>query len=187
MLLFLLLSTLAQKLVKHLPPQSATMIREFAPASGGVPAGFPSLPVKEFAMQKKNPLLAGLLNMLVPGSGYWYVDQDRARFIKTLIVGIAAIAALIVAGSIFQNITGFAVSQGACTGILLLIVLVPLFLKGQQAATQHNFALDNASTYTARQHGDDAAQLAKNQNLRDKGYISEQEFDSRKDRIESKK
>jgi hypothetical protein len=32
-------------------------------------------------MDKKNPLLAGLFNMLVPGSGYWYVDQDRERFI----------------------------------------------------------------------------------------------------------
>jgi uncharacterized membrane protein len=138
-------------------------------------------------MEKKNPLLAGLFNMLVPGSGYWYVDQDRDRFLKTLIIGIAAIAAMIVVGTIFQNTRGFPLPEGLCTGILLLFVLVPLFLKGQRAATQHNFVLDNASMYTARQHGNDAAQLAKNQNLRDKGYISEQEYDSRKDRIETKK
>jgi Predicted membrane protein len=138
-------------------------------------------------MEKKNPLLAGVLNMLVPGSGYWYVDRDRDRFIKTLIVGIAAIAALIVVGTIFQNTTGFPLPQGVCIGILLLIVLVPLFQNGQRAANHHNFVLDNASMYTTRQHGNNAAQLAKNQDLRDKGYISEQEYDSRKDKITSKK
>ena len=138
-------------------------------------------------MAKKNPLLAGLLNMLMPGSGYWYVDQDGGRFIKTLLVGIAAIAALIVLGSIFQNTTGFPLPQGLCIGILLLIVLVPLFRNGQKAAFHHNFVLDNAAMYTTRQHGTGEAQLARNQSLRDKGYISEQEYDSRKDSITSKK
>lgn len=137
-------------------------------------------------MDKKNPLLAGLFNMLVPGSGYWYVDQDRGRFIKTLVIGIAAIAALIVVGNIIQHTTGFPLPQGLCVGILLLIPLVPLFLNGQKAATHHNFVIDNASLYTARQHGTDEAQLARNQHLRDKGLISEQEYDSRKDNIASK-
>jgi hypothetical protein len=54
----------------------------------GIPAGFSSLPVKAFAMEKKNPLPAGLFNMLVPGSGYWYVNRDRGRFSKTLIIGV---------------------------------------------------------------------------------------------------
>lgn len=138
-------------------------------------------------MEKKNPLLAGLLNMLVPGSGYWYVDQDRERFIKTLIIGIAAIAAIIVVGTIFQNTTGFPLPQGLCIGILLLLVLVPLFRNGQRAAFHHNFVVDNAAMYTTRQHGTGEAQLARNQHLRDKGLISEQEYDSRKDSITSKK
>lgn len=138
-------------------------------------------------MEKKNPLLAGLLNMLVPGSGYWYVDQDRERFIKTLIVGIVAIAALIVLGNILQNTTGFPLPQGLCIGILLLMVLVPLFRNGQTAAIHHNFVLDNAVLYTARQRGNNQAQLARNQNLRDKGLISEQEYDSHKDSITSRK
>ena len=138
-------------------------------------------------MDKKNPLLAGLFNMLMPGSGYWYVDQDRERFIKTLIVGIAAVAAMVVLGTILQKTTGFPLPQGLCMGMLLLIVLVPLFLNGQRAAVHHNFVIDNASLYTARQRGNDEAQLARNQNLRDKGYISEQEYDSRKDSIASKK
>ena len=138
-------------------------------------------------MEKKNPLLAGLLNMLVPGSGYWYVDQDRGRFIKTLIIGRAAIAAMTVVGISLQKTTGFPLPQGVCVGILLLIVLVPLFLNGQRAAVHHNFVMDNAGLYNARQQGNKEAQLAKNQDLRDKGLISEQEYDSRKDNIASKK
>jgi hypothetical protein len=138
-------------------------------------------------MEKKNPLLAGLFNILVPGSGYWYVNQDRGRFIKTLIIGIVAITAMIVVGGILQSTTGFPLPQGLCIGILLLMVLVPLFLNGQKAAIHHNFVIDNASLYTARQHGTDETQLARNQHLRDKGLISEQEYDSRKDNIASKK
>jgi hypothetical protein len=137
-------------------------------------------------MDKKNPLLAGLFNMLVPGSGYWYVDQDRERFIKTLVVGIAAIAAMIVVGTILQKTTGFPLPQGLCVSMLLLIVLMPLFLNGQKAAIHHNFVMDNVSLYTARQQGTDEAQLARNQHLRDKGLISEQEYDSRKDNITAK-
>jgi len=138
-------------------------------------------------MEKKNPLLAGLLNMLVPGSGYWYVDEDRGHFIKTLLIGIAAIVAMVVVGTTLQKTTGFPLPQGTCVGMLLLIVLVPLFLNGQKAASHHNFVIDNASLYTGRQHGTGEAQLARNQHLRDKGMISEQEYDSRKDNLTSKK
>ena len=137
-------------------------------------------------MEKKNPLLAGLFNMLLPGSAYWYVDQDRERFIKTLMIGVAAIVTLIVIGNIFQSTVGFPLPQGVCIGILLLFVLVPLFRNGQRAAFHHNFVLDNAAMYTMRQHGTGETQLARNQHLRDKGLISEQEYDSRKDSITSK-
>ena len=137
-------------------------------------------------MDKKNPLLAGLFNMLVPGSAYWYVDKDRGRFIKTLIIGGAAIAAVIVLGTMLQNTTGFPLPQGLCMGILLLIVLVPLFLSGQRAANHHNFTIDSAALYTARQRGSNEAQLTRNRDLRDKGYISEQEYESRKDSITKK-
>jgi hypothetical protein len=125
--------------------------------------------------------------MLVPGLGYWYVDQDRERFVKTLIIGVAAIAALIVVGNIFQNTTGFPLPQGFCIGILLLFVLVPLFRNGQRAAFHYDFVLDNAAMYTTRQHGTGEAQLARNQHLREKGLISKQEYNSRKDSITSKK
>ena len=137
-------------------------------------------------MEKKNPVLAGLFNMLLPGSGYWYVDRDRRHFLRILIVGAAALAAVIWIGNILQNTTGFPLPQGICTGILLLLVLVPLFMNGQRAAVQHNFVIDNANIYAARQRGSEKAQLERNQDLRDKGYISEQEFESRKDSITNK-
>jgi hypothetical protein len=140
----------------------------------------------EFAM-KKNPLIAGLLNMLVPGSGYLYVDNDRGHFIRSLIIGVAAIAVMVMIGNAIQHTQGYPLPQGLCMGILLLIVLVPLFQNGQKAANQHNFVIDSAILYNERQRGSDEAQLARNQSMRDKGLISKQEYDSRKDNISSKK
>lgn len=136
---------------------------------------------------KKNPLITGMLNMLIPGSGYLYVDNDRGRFIKTIIGGIAAITVMVLLGNAIQNSKGYALPQGLCMGILLLIVLVPLFLSGQKTANHHNMVIDNATVFNARQQGSDDAQLAKNQSLRDKGMISEQEYDSRKTGLSSKK
>jgi len=137
-------------------------------------------------MEKKNPLLAGLFNMLLPGSGYWYVDRDRGRFIKILIIGVAAIIAVVMFGTFLQNTTGFPLPQGVCMFILLLFVLVPLFLAGQRAANHHNFVIDNATMFTARQHGSNEAQVARNIDLREKGYISESEYESRKDNLTKK-
>jgi hypothetical protein len=114
------------------------------------------------------------------------VDKDRGRFVKILILGVAAIAAMIAIGTLLQNTTGFPLPQGLCMGVLLMIVLVPLFLSGQRTANHHNFVLDSASLYNARQSGSSEAQLTRNQGLRDKGYISEQEFESRKDGINKK-
>jgi hypothetical protein len=71
--------------------------------------------------------------MLVPGSGYWYVDKDRDRSIKIFIIAIGAIAVIVVVSNILQNTTGFPLPQGLCMGILLLMVLVPLFRNGQTA------------------------------------------------------
>lgn len=51
---------------------------------------------------------------------------------------------------------------------------VPLFQGDQKAAIHPNFVLDSAAAYTARQRGP----AAKNQNLRDKGHLSEQEDDN---------
>lgn len=137
-------------------------------------------------MEEKNPFLAGLFNMLVPGSAYWYVDKDRARFLRALMIGITAFVAMIVLGSILQRAGGFPLPQSMCPAMLLLVILIPLFLSGQKVAKRHNSMRDKATNFNARQLGTDEDQLAKNQDLRDKGMISKQEYDSRKDSINRK-
>jgi hypothetical protein len=133
--------------------------------------------------EKKNPLIAGVLNMFLPGSGYLYVKNDRNRFIKTFIGGGLLIAVLIVLGNAIQNIRNYSLPQGLCTGILLLIVLVPLFLSGQKMAHLHNNMIDDATYYDNRRaasSGTDDAKLAKLQKMRDEGLISETEFQKKK-------
>jgi hypothetical protein len=140
--------------------------------------------------QIKNPLIAGLVNMLVPGSGYLYVDNDRARFLKTFIGGILLIAVMLALGNAIQNIRGYSLPQGLCIGILLLLVFVPLFVMGQKTAHVHNTGLDEATHYNAQRQttqGTDDAQLGKIQKMRDEGLISEQEYQTKKGRLSSRK
>lgn len=138
-------------------------------------------------MEKKNSLVVGLLNMLVPGVAHMYVSGDRNRFIKVLIIGVVALVVVLFGGSALQRTPGYPLPQGLCIGVLLLFVYVPLFLSGQKIANQHNMVVDSASTYNSRQFGTDDQQLAKNQQLFNSGLISKQEYDSRKNNIKSKK
>ena len=137
-------------------------------------------------MENKKPLFAGLLNMVVPGLGYLYTQNDMGRFIKTLIGGIAAIVVLFFIGNAMQNSTSISLPQGTCPGALMLVVLVPLFLSGQKMADQHNKRIKNATRYDSKQHGSVESQLTKNQEMRDKHIISKEEYESRKDDISSK-
>ena len=98
-------------------------------------------------MEKKNPMLAGLLNMFVPGSVYWFVEKDHNRFIKTLLGGIVVLFAVLQLGNAIQRIRNYSLPQGVCTGILILLVLVPLFLIGQKTAHLHNQRLENTARY----------------------------------------
>ena len=140
--------------------------------------------------EKKNPLLAGLFNMLVPGSGYLYVENDRNRFIKTLVGGVALIVVAVTLGNAIQNTRGFSLPQGLCTGILLLILFVPLFLIGQKTANSHNKMLDNTAHYDLHRpasQGSNEAKLDKLQKMRDEGLVSEKVYQKKKDEISSKK
>lgn len=133
--------------------------------------------------EKKKPIITGVLNMFVPGSGYLYVDNDRNRFIKTFIGAGLLITAVIFLGNAIQNIRGYPLSQGPCTGILLLIIFVPLFLTGQKIAHQHNDMIENTSHYNehrAASQGSDDAKLEKIQKMRDEGLISDQEYQKKK-------
>ena len=142
-------------------------------------------------MQKenKNPIIAGLFNMLLPGSAYLYVDNDRSRFIKTLIFGIALIAVMFTLGNAIQNVRDYSLPQGLCPGILLLMVFVPLFMIGQKTANLHNSELNDASRYnsqrqTSQETGD--IQRSKLEKMRDEGLISDQEYQRKKDKLSSK-
>ena len=121
--------------------------------------------------------------MFLPGSGHLYVKNDHNRFIKTFIGGGLLIAILIVLGNAIQNIRNYSLPQGLCTGILLLVVLVPLFLNGQKMAHLHNEMIDNTAYYDKRRvasQGNDDAKLEKLQKMRDEGLISEMEFQKKK-------
>lgn len=140
--------------------------------------------------ENKNPLIAGLVNMLIPGASYLYVEKDRTRFITTLIGGILVIAAMLTLGNAIQNIRGYSLPQGLCPGALLLVVLVPLFVMGQRSARLHNSGMDETAHYNAQRqttHGTDDIQLGKIQKMRDEGLISEQEYQAKKGKVSSKK
>jgi hypothetical protein len=133
--------------------------------------------------EKKNPIVAGLLNMFIPGAGYLYVDNDRRRFITTLAGGILVIAVAVVLSNAIQNVRGYSLPQGLCTGVLLLLVFVPLFLTGQKIANQRNNMIDSTAHYNVLRtpsQGSDDARLGRIQKMRDEGLISEQEYDKKK-------
>ena len=114
-------------------------------------------------MEKKNPMLAGLLNMFVPGSVYWYVDQDLSRFIKTLLGGVVLLFAMVQLGNAIQGIRNYSLPQGVCMGILILLVLAPLFLVGQRTASQHNQRIESTALYTLHRHPAHGEGLVPNQ------------------------
>jgi len=140
--------------------------------------------------EKKNPLIAGVLNMLIPGAGYLYVDNDRNKFIKTFIGGVLLIAVMVTLSNAIQNIHGYSLPQGICIGSLLLIVLVPLFLTGQKSANMRNNMIDSTAQYNthrASSQDNGEAGLSKLQKMRDEGLISEQEYQKKKNNISAKK
>jgi hypothetical protein len=139
---------------------------------------------------KKNPLLAGLFNMLVPGSVNIYVNKKWRKFILTFTGMIILLAIAIWVGVSLQGTRSFSLPQGVCPGALTLIVLVPLFLNGLNMAREYNKILEYEVLNDARKpvsQDDDEEQLKKIQKLRDEGLISEQQYDTRKSKIASQK
>ena len=70
----------------------------------------------------KNPLLAGLINVLIPGSSQLYVNNDRAKFIRAFVVGAIALTVAVLLGSLIQNTRGYSLPQGVCMGSLVTAV-----------------------------------------------------------------
>jgi hypothetical protein len=142
-------------------------------------------------MKRRNPLLAGLFNVLIPGSGQLYVKNNWLRFglffvVYSLVIFVAALL-----GNNIQNIPEYTLPQGVCTGTLLLGVFAFLFYSGMKMASDRNSDTDSAAHYDSlRTHttGDDpVARLAKLQRQRDEGLISSEQQEVKKAEIESKK
>lgn len=139
---------------------------------------------------KKSPLLAGLFNMLVPGSVNIYIKKKWRKFILTFTGMLIVLAIAIWVGVSLQGSRSFSLPQGVCPGVLALIVLVPLFLNGLNVAREYNKILEYEVLHDSRQpvsQDDDDEQLKKIQIMRDGGLISEQQYNTRKSKIASQK
>lgn len=101
-------------------------------------------------MKRRNPLLAGLFNMLVPGSSYLYVDNDLRKFIMMFIGGGALIVVAYLLGTNIQNVRGYFLPVGLCPGVLILAVLGFLFYTGMTSAARRNNQTDSTDFYRSR-------------------------------------
>jgi hypothetical protein len=148
-----------------------------------------SLLRKEKIMYKKNknPLLAGLINVLIPGASQLYINQDWGRFIRALILNLLVLAAAFVAGNIIQQGRGYkSLPQGICTGIFLMIIIAALFASGYRTARLRNNETNAAAFYNSKRHVShekDEAQLTDIQKMRNEGLISSQEYDEKNAKI----
>jgi len=57
--------------------------------------------------EKKNPITTGVMNILIPGAGHFYVNNDRNTFVKTLTGSVLLITAMIFLSNAIQNIRGY--------------------------------------------------------------------------------
>jgi hypothetical protein len=142
-------------------------------------------------MKRRNPLLAGFLNMLIPGSSHLYVSNNWLKFILFFIGNIFMIFVAILLGNNIQEIKEYTLPQGLCTGILLLGIFAFLFYSGMKKASILNSETDSAAHYQSLRPNiskdDPVARLAKLQRQRDEGLISSEQQETQKAEIESKK
>jgi hypothetical protein len=140
-------------------------------------------------MKRRNPLLAGLFNMLVPGSSHLYVDNDWKKFILYFIGSGVVIFIALLMGNNIQGVREYTLPQGLCTGSLLLIIFGVLFYTGMRAASNRNGQTDSAAYYKSRRNAsqdDMATRMEKLLKKRNEGLISKEQFDTEKGEIESK-
>jgi len=140
--------------------------------------------------KNKNPLLAGLLNVVIPGSSQLYVNHDWGRFIGAFVIGVVAFVAAIFGGNTVQAARGYALPQGLCTGVLMLIIIIVLFLSGHKTAKGRNTEINTAAFYNSKRtvsHESNEKQHAQIQKMRDEGLISEEEYEEKNAKVSSKK
>lgn len=142
-------------------------------------------------MKRRNPMLAGFLNMVIPGSVHIYVGNDRRKFILSFIGGTLMIFLAFMAGNNIQSMRVYTLPQGVCLGILILLVFGYLFNNGMKKASRLNSEIDSAAHYqslrTDTSSDDPVIELADLQRQRDEGLISIERYEAKKAEIESKK
>lgn len=142
-------------------------------------------------MKRRNPILAGFFNALIPGSSQLYVRNNWPRFILFLAVYSLVIFGAILVGNNIQNVREYTLPQGLCTSTLLLGIFAFLFYSGMKMASERNSETDSAAHYESmRTHvskDDPVARLAKLQRQRDEGLISSEQQEAKRAEIESKK
>jgi uncharacterized SAM-binding protein YcdF (DUF218 family) len=139
--------------------------------------------------ENKNPLLAGLINVLIPGSSHLYINMDWGRFIRTFLTGVGILVAAIVGGNLIQNTKGYPLPQGICTGAALTVVVIVLFMGGLRTARERNSERNDADLYNAKRivsHESDEIKHRKIQTMRDEGLISKQQYDDKNADVDAK-
>lgn len=142
-------------------------------------------------MKRRNPLLAGFLNVIVPGSSHLYVSNNWQKFILFFVVNSLVIAGAILLGNNIQILREYTLPQGVCTGLFLLGIFAFLFYSGMKMASVRNSETDSAAHYQSMRsktsEDDPIARLAKIQRQRDEGLISNEQQAAKKAEIDSKK
>jgi hypothetical protein len=140
--------------------------------------------------KNKNSLLAGLINVLIPGSSHLYVNKDWGRFIRAFFVGVGAYVVVILLGNLVEHTRGYPLPQGIFMGGLVMVVAVILFLSGQKAARERDNEMNDAAFYNSKRivfYESDQVKRTKIQKMRDEGLISDQEYDEKNAEVASNK
>lgn len=146
---------------------------------------------KESAMKRRNPIITGLLNTLIPGFGHVYVNGAWGNFIPVFLGNSILIIGAYFLGNAIQNIRNSPLPVGLCPSVLILAVLVSLFLGGMKISNIRNNETDDAAYYQSKRtlfpQENISTKLRKLLKQRKEGLISEEQYDSKKANIESKK
>jgi hypothetical protein len=148
-------------------------------------------PPKEILMKRRNPWLIGLLNVLIPGSSHVFVNNEWGRFIPIFFGGIVLLFVSYLLGNAITDIRGVSLPQGLCSGALILVIVVMLFISGVRTTQTRNRETDDAAYYLSKRaptsRGDQATRMKDLQKARDEGLISSEQYNTRKEDINAKK
>jgi uncharacterized protein YacL len=140
--------------------------------------------------KNKNPLFAGLMNVLIPGSSHLYVNKDWSRFIRAFFIGAGAFVVAILLGNLVQHTRGYPLPQGICIGGLVIVIAVLLFLSGHKLARERDNEMNDAAFYNSKRnvsYESDQMKHTKIQKMRDEGLISDQEYEEKNAKVASNK